>query len=125
MDFITQVQETLLSHLPAIVEEYHGKTEAENLSTMEKQVKQMTHELGNEVMRLWLEAQDEKYPSDQKPCECGEDAKYVRRREGMSITVQDRVYYRRAYYLCEHCQCGFYPLGFIYKLHPIFLGVMV
>ena len=110
MDFITQVQETLLSHLPTIVEDYQGKTEAENLSEMEKQVKQMAHDLGNEVMRLWLEAQDEKYPSDQKACECGADAKYVRRREGMSITVQGRVYYRRAYYLCEHCQCGFYPL---------------
>ncbi len=61
MDFITQVQETLLSHLPAIVEEYHGKTEAENLSMMEKQVKQMTHELGN--ARL--------YPYSRRKTMCG------------------------------------------------------
>ena len=118
MDFITQVQERLLSHLPAIVAEYSSEAEAENISTMERQVKQMTQELGNEVMKLWLEAQDEKYPSDQKICECGEDAKYVRRRKGMSITVQGRVYYRRAYYLCEHCQRGFYPLDRNLEIRP-------
>jgi hypothetical protein len=28
----------------------------------------------------------------------------------MSITVQGRITYRRAYYLCPHCQQGFYPL---------------
>lgn len=118
MDFIIEIQEQLLSHLPAIIEKYGGQAEVESLSEMEKQVKQMSHDLGNEVMRQWLEAQDEKYPSDQKACACGEGAKYIRRREGMAITVQGRVYYRRAYYLCEHCQSGFYPLDHNLGIDP-------
>lgn len=58
----------------------------------------MTHEFGNEVVRQVLEAQDE------RPCPyCDQQARYERRREGMVITLQGRVYSKRAYYLCPHC----------------------
>lgn len=66
--------------------------------------------VGNEVMRQWPEEQDEKYPTGEQCCECGEKARYVRRRQGMAIALQGRLYYRRAYYLCAHCQRGYYPL---------------
>jgi hypothetical protein len=39
---------------------------------MEKTVKQMLHELGNEILCQWLEAQEQKYPDDEKGCpHCG------------------------------------------------------
>ena len=41
---------------------------------------------------------------------CGGQSQYIRRRTGMSMTLQGRVYYRRCYYLCPSCQRGFYPL---------------
>lgn len=62
-------------------------------------------------MVQWLEAQDQKYPDDEKDCpHCGGQSSYVRRREGTSITLQGRVRYCRNYYVCDDCHCGFYPL---------------
>src|SRR5258708_36543334 len=65
---------------------------------MEVAVKEMLHEVGGEVLRQWLEAQDAKYPADKQPCECGQQADYVRRREGVALTLSGRVHYRRGYY---------------------------
>lgn len=110
MDFITYTQERLENELSRAIEEYEGEVAACSLSEMEITIKQMAHELGNEMMRQWLEAQDEKYPVDERPCECGNKASYVRKRKGMVITLQGRVYYRRTYYVCENCKRGGYPL---------------
>jgi hypothetical protein len=110
MDFITYVGERMKEELPSIIEGYEGRVSADSLSEMETAVRTMTHTLGNEVMQRWLEAQEEKYPAREQGCECGEKAGYVRRRQGMAITLQGRVYYRRAYYLCGACQRGHYPL---------------
>jgi hypothetical protein len=111
MDFITHVQQAWLGQLPGIIKGYVGGVSATSLSEMETVVRQMTHELGNAVMQQWLEAQDEKYPADEQRCPaCGEMAAYERRRRGMSLNLQGRVYYRRAYYGCPHCHQGHYPL---------------
>lgn len=111
MDFITDVQESMMEHVSEMIGNYEGDFSAKNLSEMEVALRQMLHELGNEILCQWLEAQEQKYPDDMKGCpHCGEEAKYVRRREGMSITLQGRVYYRRAYYACPSCHQGFYPL---------------
>lgn len=110
MDFITHVEAELMAAIPEILASYDGQVAAESLSEMEVTVKKMTHELGNWVMTQWLEAQDNKYPEKRQSCRCGEQAEYVRRRKGMVITLQGRVHYRRAYYLCGACQRGHYPL---------------
>ncbi len=59
--------------------------------------------------RGW-EAQDAQYPADEPACACGQQAKQVRRREGVSLTLWGRVHYRRAYDVCPHCHGGQYPL---------------
>jgi hypothetical protein len=110
MDFITHVQGGLIAALSEIITGYAGEVTAESLSEMEVCVKRMTQAVGNAVMQQWLEAQDSKYPERQLACECGGQAEYVRRREGMVITLQGRVYYRRAYYLCGECGAGYSPL---------------
>jgi hypothetical protein len=61
-------------------------------------------------MGQWLAAQDEKYPAAQDECACGSQANYVRRREGVSLTLVGRVKYRRAYYVCPACHEGHYLL---------------
>lgn len=109
MDFITHLKNGLLSVLPGLIEAYAGQVDAESLSVMERQIKQMTHELGNDLLQAWLTAQEPKYPADEQPCSCGETARYERRREGVAITLQGRVRYRRAYYRCA-CGRGQYPL---------------
>jgi hypothetical protein len=111
MEFITYVQASMMQQLPEMIKNYEGDVSAKSLSEMEKALKQMLHELGNEILCQWLEAQEQKYPDEVKPCpHCEQEARYVRRRQGMSITLQGRVYYRRAYYTCSKCQQGFYPL---------------
>jgi len=110
MNLITYVAEKVKEALPEIINSYEGEIKAESLTEMEKGVKELEQMIGNEIQREWLEAQDEKYPADERPCTCGGQARYVRRREGMSITLQGRVYYKRAYYLCPHCGQGHYPL---------------
>jgi hypothetical protein len=110
MEFITYLKKRLGEEVPAIMAEYEGEIAAHDLSGLEVDVKQMTHELGNEVLHHILEAQDDQYPADTCTCShCGEAAKYQRKRKGMVITLQGRVYYRRAYYLCAGCGHGHYP----------------
>jgi Uncharacterised protein family (UPF0236) len=108
MEFIAVLKAALIECIGGAIQA--GEVEAESLSAMEVSVKQMLHEVGREVLQAWLEAQDAKYPADEAACECGQSARYVRRRDGVSLTLLGRVHYRRAYYLCEHCHHGHYPL---------------
>lgn len=111
MEFITYLQTRLSEQLPAIMVEYEGEITAHDLSELEDAVRHMTHEFGNTVIQQVLEAQEPRYPADSQMCpHCGENATYQRRRQGMSITLQGRVYYRRSYYVCAHCGQGHYPL---------------
>ena len=110
MDFITYLQQQLTACLSEAIATYDGDLRATSLSEMEVAVKQMTHEVGNAVLREWIENQDEKYPAEARPCRCGGQAAYVRRRTGTVISLQGRVHYRRAYYLCGRCGQGHYPL---------------
>jgi hypothetical protein len=119
MDFITYLQQHMMEQLPVLIKSYEGDISATSLSTMEKHVKEMTFELGNEIIGRWLEAQDQKYPDDEKPCpHCAGKAKYVRRREGVSRTLQGRICYRRNYYSCDDCHDGFYPLDMKLGIRP-------
>jgi len=111
MNLITYVQEKMVEILPEILSTYAGEIGDVDLSAMEQQVKQMSHEVGNEVLKSWLEMQDGKYPAAAQPCpHCTAQADYVRRRSGLAITLLGRVYYRRSYYCCAVCGHGHYPL---------------
>ncbi len=118
MDFITYVQRVLMSQLPEIIKGYKGEVKAESLSEMETGVKEMTHEMGGEIMKQWLEVQGEKYPSQHKRCQCGEWADYVRKRTGTTITLHGRVRYGRPYYTCPYCHKGHYPLDQQLSIKP-------
>jgi hypothetical protein len=110
MDFITYLQQRLSEYLPEVMADYAGEITATSLGEMEVAVKAAMHELGNQVLTKWVEAQEEKYPAESRGCACGEQAQYLRRRSGMVITLQGRLYYRRSYYLCAKCGKGHYPL---------------
>src|SRR6185369_1333226 len=109
MEFIAKLKEALLATVRRVVSSEGGEA-ADSLSSMEVGIKQMLQEVGNVALGTWLETQDGKYPADKQACECGEQASYVRRREGVSLTLLGRVHYRRAYYVCEQCHTGHYPL---------------
>lgn len=102
MEFIARLKAVLIASIGEVVQS--GEVAAESLSQMEVAVKQMVAAVGNEILRQWVEAQE--YPADEVPCACGGKAGYVRRREGVSLTLLGRVPYRRTYYVCEHCHRG-------------------
>jgi hypothetical protein len=111
MEFITYLQQELEAYLPEVIASYGGKIEAGSLSEMEATIRQLSHELGGEVLRACLEGQTPKYPEDEVKCpHCGEAASYVARRTGTSITLLGRIQYRRPYYGCQTCHQGHYPL---------------
>jgi hypothetical protein len=111
VDFITHIQTQLIAFLPTVLENYPGDISVESLSALEKAVKQVTHEVGRAVVQQVLEKQEPKYASAEEVCpQCGKAAQYVRRRRGMVITLQGRVFYRRRYYVCPVCGKGHAPL---------------
>ncbi len=91
---------------------------AGSLSEMEITVKAMRQEVGNAILSQWLEAQNGKYPADTQACACGAQAVYVRRRDGVRLTLLGRVRYRRAYYVCPQCHAGHYPLDWRLGIRP-------
>lgn len=110
MDYTTEQLDTLISVIKEQIRLDLGQGEPESISEMERRVKRTLQHVGTLWLRCWLEQVDGAYPEPQVPCPCGEEAKYVRRRDGMIITLFGRVYFRRAYYLCPHCHQGRYPL---------------
>jgi hypothetical protein len=111
MEFISFLEENLLKQVADLSAAYEGEVTASSLSAMETTIKAMCHRLGEAVLTQWLTAQASKYPEETVCCpHCGEPARYVRWREGMSITLLGRVKYRRPYYGCPSCQRGHYPL---------------
>jgi hypothetical protein len=121
MEFIAKLKEALLATVERVVSS-EGGASADSLSAMEVEVKQMLQEVGNAALGEWLEAQDGKYPADEQTCACGAKAAYVRRREGVSLTLLGRVQYRRAYYLCGACHTGHYPLDERLGIQPELKG---
>lgn len=119
MDFITYVLQTIKAQLPQLIKDYEGDLSATSLSEMEIGVKETMFEVGQALVGQWLEAQEEKYPEDEKVCPtCGGQAQYVRRRQGVSKTLYGRVCYRRHYYCCSGCQGGFSPLDMALGIKP-------
>lgn len=90
-----------------------------SLSEMEQRVRQVVLEMGRVALERWLQGMAERYPEPVICCRhCGEEAYYVRKREGQLRTILGVIRYRRAYYLCPHCQQGTYPLDEELGLRP-------
>lgn len=117
MEFIEYLQKGLLATAIELMKGYPELPQAESLSAMENAVRELTSQLGQVVLGEWLTQQEPKYPAEKVGCSCGGSAHYERRREAMSITLQGRVSYRRAYYRCK-CGQGCYPLDEALGIQP-------
>lgn len=90
-----------------------------SLSEMERGIRRMLLKLGQFLMGAWLARQESPYPEQTRPCpHCGGEATYQFRREATLLTLVGQVSYRRAYYLCEQCHKGHYPLDEQLGLRP-------
>lgn len=66
--------------------------------------------IGQRFLQILIEACRNQEPRRQMACRCGGQAVYQREREGTTITMMGQVRFVRAYYLCEACSEGTYPL---------------
>ena len=89
-----------------------------SLSAMEQSTRAAMLKLGNFLLSGWLALQNDRYPSQTLPCRCGATTRYHGLREGVLFTILGRVVYHRAYYLCEACHQGTYPLDERLGLRP-------
>ena len=84
--------------------------EERTLAAIESEVLEGMRQLGQQVVAAACTLYASRYPEPSVPCACGGEAKYVRRRSGQTKTQLDWIELMRAYYLCEACGSGQYPL---------------
>lgn len=110
MDYTTRLMSRLIPLVEEQIRSDLEQGEPRSISEMERRVQRTLQDVGAIWLREWMEEMDGAYPQPHMPCSCGEEAEYVRRREGVIITLLGRVNFRRAYYLCPHCHHGQYGL---------------
>jgi hypothetical protein len=90
-----------------------------SLSDMERNIRQMLLKAGQFLLSSWLALQESSTPTETVKCpHCAGQAGYQFKRDGTLITLLGQVEYRRAYYLCDECQQGHYPLDQKLGLRP-------
>jgi hypothetical protein len=90
-----------------------------SLSDMERNIRQMLLKAGQFLLSSWLALQESSTSTETVKCpHCAGQAGYQFKRDGTLITLLGQVEYRRAYYLCDECQQGHYPLDQKLGLRP-------
>jgi hypothetical protein len=90
-----------------------------SLSDMERNIRLMLLKAGQFLLSSWLALQESSTPTETVKCpHCAGQAGYQFKRDGTLITLLGQVEYRRAYYLCDECQQGHYPLDQKLGLRP-------
>ena len=98
----------------------------QNLSEMERQLRQILQVLGNLMLHAWILWLTPRSNISTVTCVYwSSQAKYVRQRKGTLRAMFGQIHYRRAYYLCQGCQPGHYPLDEKLGLRPNALSAEV
>lgn len=113
MDHITSAVETLS------IEVINTWEQPTSLSEMEQQIRRFLLWLGNIMLSLWLRQEKSQRAPKTTVCPyCQGQARYHSQRQGRLHTMFGRVSYRRAYYTCDICHQGHYPLDERLGLRP-------
>lgn len=109
---LNRLAEELVIVLQDALEEALPLTEQEDtdLRDLETATVAAMKRVGQRFLRLLIEACQPMEPAETLPCRCGGTAAYVRHREGTVITLMGQIRVWRAYYLCDECHEGTYPL---------------
>ena len=84
--------------------------EDSQLRELERATRAVMRQVGHRFLKLLIEACRPEAPSETVRCRCGGEASFERQREGTVITLMGQIRVTRAYYLCEACGEGTYPL---------------
>lgn len=109
---LNTLAEELVVVLQDALEEALPLTEREDTDLRDLEVATLAamKRVGQQFLRLLVEACQPAQPADTIACRCGGTAAYVRHREGTVITLMGQIRVSRAYYLCDDCHEGTYPL---------------
>lgn len=112
MNDTTQIGEMLRDRL---VKEIQSP---ESLSQMEQKLKRVLFWLGGVVLHMWIMWLEKPSPAKTVKCDCGAWAQYRYQRAGTLRTIFGQIRYERAYYGCQQCKTGHYPLDRRLGLRP-------
>lgn len=115
MNNITKIAEQVAEEIKMRVEEEDVDV---TMTELERMTRQVMQEVGREALGQIITAKEGKYVEGEVGCKCGGRAKYERRREGCFHTMVGKVKARRAYYVCQTCREGVYPLDVQLGLRP-------
>lgn len=109
---LNTLAEELAAVLQGALEEAMPLTGQEDtdLRDLERATMAVMKRVGQRFLRLLIEACQPAEPAETIACRCGGTATYVRHREGTVITLMGQIKVSRAYYLCDDCHEGTYPL---------------
>jgi len=105
-------------HVQKVTAELLSGEAPKSASEMERRTRQAVLEMGRFLLGAWLRLMEGAYPESEVVCRCGGKARYQCRRDGELLTLLGTVHYERAYYLCEQCHQGTYPLDEKLGLRP-------
>jgi hypothetical protein len=109
---LNTLTEELVVVLQDALEEALPLTEQEDtdLRDLERVTVEAMNRVGQRFLHLLVAACRPAEPAETLLCHCGGTATYVRHREGTVITLMGQIRVLRAYYLCDDCHEGTYPL---------------
>lgn len=109
---LNTLAEELVVVLQDALEEALPLTEQEDtdLRDLETATVAAMKRVGQRFLRVLIEACQPMEPAETIACRCGGTAAFVRHREGTIITLVGQIRVSRAYYLCDDCHEGTYPL---------------
>jgi hypothetical protein len=92
--------------------------ERQGINEMEQMLRKLVKEAAGMGLQRAIEQGEERYARKEVACQCGEQAKFVSKREAVLWTVFGKVNYKRRYYLCAECHQGQSPLDQKYGIMP-------
>jgi hypothetical protein len=108
--FSTDCEEMVAQMLAKEINQQLRSGYMSDLTDIELRLREGLQHLGQQCLAQVINQQEGRYVAEDIPCNCGQRARYGRRRTAKSITLFGEVWYKRAYYLCSHCQQGQSPL---------------
>ena len=113
MNNITKIAELMVELVKTKLDE-----EEITLTCIEQATRSILHEVGRQTVEATLKTMKPSYPERMIACDCGEKAEYLRQRAGQLHTIFGKLQVKRAYYLCETCHKGKFPLDDKLGLRP-------
>jgi len=115
MNDITTIAKMVAKEVKLELEKKKGKR---NMTEIEQTTRKVMQEIGRQTVMKVIQDMTSNYPEPTSQCQCGQKAKFIRRRETRLHTIVGKCHLKRDYYLCQNCHQGHFPLDQELGLRP-------